>query len=42
MPQLKRPVAQPRPVACYIRVSSKDQKTDSQRDVIARWLEGNG
>jgi DNA invertase Pin-like site-specific DNA recombinase len=30
------------PVACYVRVSSKDQKTDSQREVIARWIEGNG
>jgi DNA invertase Pin-like site-specific DNA recombinase len=30
------------PVACYVRVSSKDQRHDSQREVIARWLESNG
>ena len=28
--------------AAYIRVSSRDQKHDSQREAIARWLEGNG
>lgn len=27
---------------CYIRVSSKDQKHDSQRAAIAEWLERNG
>ncbi len=32
-----------KPVACYVRISSaKGQKDDSQREVIARWLEGNG
>lgn len=34
--------AETRPIAAYVRVSSKDQKTDGQRDVIARWLQGNG
>lgn len=29
-------------VAAYLRVSSKDQRHDAQRDVIARWLESNG
>jgi len=29
-------------VAVYIRVSSHDQKGDSQRAEIARWLEGHG
>jgi DNA invertase Pin-like site-specific DNA recombinase len=38
----KKPKPKARPVAAYVRVSSKDQKTDSQRDVIARWLEANG
>ncbi len=33
---------QPKPVACYVRVSSKGQRHDSQREVIARWLEGDG
>ncbi len=42
MPKPKPPAAQPRPVAAYIRVSSKDQKHDSQREAIAQWLEGNG
>ncbi len=42
MPKPKKPVAQPRPVACYVRVSSKDQKTDSQREVIAGWLDRTG
>lgn len=32
-----------KPVAAYVRISSaKGQKDDAQRDVIARWLEGNG
>jgi DNA invertase Pin-like site-specific DNA recombinase len=31
-----------KPVAVYIRVSTKDQKHDSQRDVITKWLTGNG
>ena len=34
--------AERRPVAAYVRVSGKDQKTDGQCDVIARWLQGNG
>lgn len=29
-------------VGIYIRVSSKDQKHDSQRDVIEKWLTANG
>jgi predicted site-specific integrase-resolvase len=36
MPKPKKTVAGPRPIAAYVRVSSKDQKTDSQRDVIAQ------
>jgi DNA invertase Pin-like site-specific DNA recombinase len=36
-----RPV-KPNPIACYVRVSSADQKQDSQRDVIRNWLESNG
>jgi DNA invertase Pin-like site-specific DNA recombinase len=42
MPQPKKPVIKPRPVAAYVRVSSKDQKTDSQRAEIRRWPEGSG
>ncbi len=42
MPKPKKPVTKPKPVAAYVRVSSKDQKTDSQREEIRRWLEGNG
>lgn len=30
------------PTAAYLRVSSKDQKHDSQRDVITQWLTANG
>ncbi|MEM8944577.1 MAG: recombinase family protein [Planctomycetota bacterium] len=29
-------------IACYCRVSSKRQKTDSQKEEIKRWLKGNG
>src|SRR4051812_36830277 len=29
-------------IACYCRVSSARQKTDSQKAEIGRWLEGNG
>jgi DNA invertase Pin-like site-specific DNA recombinase len=29
-------------VACYIRVSSRSQRTDSQEAEIKKWLEGNG
>ena len=29
-------------IACYCRVSSARQKTDSQKPEIRRWLEGNG
>src|SRR5512135_3636659 len=36
------PEVQPKPVTCYVRVSSKGQRPDSQREVIARWLKGNG
>lgn len=32
----------PKTVACYLRVSSKDQRTDSQLAQIERWLAGNG
>lgn len=28
--------------ACYIRVSSRDQNLDGQRQEIERWLDGNG
>jgi DNA invertase Pin-like site-specific DNA recombinase len=42
MPKPKQPAAEPRPVAVYIRVSSKDQKTDSQRQSILEWLARNG
>ena len=41
-PKPKKPTAEPRPVAVYIRVSSKDQKTDSQRQCISEWLARNG
>ena len=34
-------MARPSPVACYCRVSSKQQKNDSQRAEIKRWLRGN-
>jgi DNA invertase Pin-like site-specific DNA recombinase len=43
MPKPKiKPAAEPKPVAVYLRVSSKDQKTDGQREAVARWLDGNG
>jgi DNA invertase Pin-like site-specific DNA recombinase len=42
MPRPKQPVTTPRPVAAYVRVSGRDQKTDSQREEIRRWLEGSG
>ncbi len=29
-------------IACYVRVSTKRQRTDSQRAEIKRWLDGNG
>ena len=29
-------------IACYCRVSSRSQKSDSQRSEIQRWLKGNG
>jgi DNA invertase Pin-like site-specific DNA recombinase len=29
-------------IACYCRVSSARQKTDSQKPEISRWLQGNG
>ncbi len=38
----KKTAVQPKPVACYVRVSTKDQKTESQRAEVRRWLEGNG
>ncbi|MBV8317677.1 MAG: recombinase family protein [Planctomycetaceae bacterium] len=28
--------------ACYCRISSARQKTDSQKPEIVRWLQGNG
>ena len=31
----------PKTIACYCRVSSQDQKNDSQRSEIRRWLRGN-
>ncbi|MBV8315727.1 MAG: recombinase family protein, partial [Singulisphaera sp.] len=42
MPRPKQPVTTPRPVAAYVRVSGRGQKTDSQREEIRRWLEGSG
>ena len=36
MPKPKKIVAGPRPIAAYVRVNSKHQKADSQRDVIAQ------
>lgn len=42
MPKPKKPTAETKPVAVYIRVSSKDQKTDSQRQCISEWLARNG
>jgi DNA invertase Pin-like site-specific DNA recombinase len=42
MPKPKRPTAEPKPVAVYIRVSSRDQKTDSQRRSITEWLAKSG
>jgi DNA invertase Pin-like site-specific DNA recombinase len=39
MPKPKQPAA---PVAVYLRISSKDQKTDSQRQSILEWLVRNG
>jgi DNA invertase Pin-like site-specific DNA recombinase len=38
-PKLKQPTA---PAAVYLRISSKDQKTDSQRQSILEWLARNG
>jgi DNA invertase Pin-like site-specific DNA recombinase len=38
MPPSKTPTALGRPVAAYLRVSSKDQEPAAQRDAIARWL----
>lgn len=35
-------VAEPKPIAVYVRVSSKDQRHDSQREVIEQWLTANG
>jgi DNA invertase Pin-like site-specific DNA recombinase len=31
-----------KPTAAYLRISSKDQKHDSQRDVVTQWLVANG
>jgi DNA invertase Pin-like site-specific DNA recombinase len=31
-----------KPLGAYIRVSAKDQKHNSQREVIEQWLNGNG
>src|SRR4051812_25930974 len=31
-----------KPIAVYLRKSAKDQKFDSQRDVILQWLTSNG
>jgi DNA invertase Pin-like site-specific DNA recombinase len=42
MPKPKKAAARPKPVACYVRVSSKDQRYDSQRETIAGWLERDG
>jgi hypothetical protein len=32
----------PESIAAYIRVSTYDQKTESQREEIARWLKNHG
>jgi DNA invertase Pin-like site-specific DNA recombinase len=32
----------PERIAAYIRVSTHDQKTDSQRQEISRWLKNHG
>lgn len=29
-------------IACYCRVSTYDQKPDSQRNALTRWQNGNG
>jgi DNA invertase Pin-like site-specific DNA recombinase len=42
MPKSKQPTAAPKPIAVYIRVSSRDQKTDSQRQSILEWLAKSG
>jgi DNA invertase Pin-like site-specific DNA recombinase len=39
---MPKPAAAARPVACYLRVSSRDQRHDSQRAEIAAWLGRNG
>jgi DNA invertase Pin-like site-specific DNA recombinase len=39
-PATVKPAA--RPIGVYIRVSSTDQRHDSQREVIEKWLTGNG
>ena len=35
-------LANPGTIACYCRVSSRSQKTDSQRAAISRWLKSHG
>ena len=32
----------PESIAAYIRVSTDDQKTESQREEITRWLKNHG
>lgn len=36
------PAKTAKPIACYVRISDKDQNDTGQREVIERWLEGNG
>jgi DNA invertase Pin-like site-specific DNA recombinase len=37
-----KPTVDPKPIAAYLRVSTSDQKTDSQRAEITAWLQRNG
>jgi DNA invertase Pin-like site-specific DNA recombinase len=37
-----RPVPAPKPIGVYLRISTKDQSHDSQRDVIQKWLTAHG
>jgi len=38
----RKPTATRKPVAVYLRVSTRDQKDDAQREVITTWLANNG
>lgn len=41
-PKSKPDATEPKPVACYVRVSSKDQKHASQKAEISKWLRATG